>query len=58
MKRSHLRFTEQERSRDEKRNTEVGTGRSRNQLSKSNEQRQVLCAQRIPRGLYEVMAEM
>lgn len=38
---------------------EVGTERSRNQFSSSNEQGEVLCAQSIPGGaLYEMMAEM
>lgn len=44
MKRSHLRFTEQESSCNEKRSMEVGTDRSRTQLSNSNEQGEVLCA--------------
>lgn len=58
MKRRHLRFTEKERSWDEKRSMEVGTDRSRNQLSSSNEQGEALCAQSIPGGLYEMMTEM
>lgn len=57
MKRTHLRFTEEDRCCDEKRSMEIGTDRSKNQLSSSNEQGEALCLQSIPSGLYELMAE-
>lgn len=36
---------------------EIGTDRSKNQLSSSNEQGEALCLQSIPGGLCELMAE-